>query len=99
MTKAELIEHIHGSKEFRGVISKKMLGALLDAVFAEIERAIRKEGKFAYPDFGTFVRRRRAGRIGRNPKTQEKVKIPPRLVVGFKAHQGFRDRLNPRAAR
>ena len=97
MTKAELIEHIHGSKEFRGAVSKKMLGALIDAVFAEIEKAIRKEGKFSYPNFGTFVRRRRAGRIGRNPKTQEKIRIAPRITVNFKTHQGFRERLNPRA--
>ena len=97
MTKAELIEHIHGSKDFRGTISKKTLGALIDTVFGEIERAIRKEGKFSYPNFGTFIRRKRAGRVGRNPKTQEKIKIAPRQTVTFKAHQGFRERLNPRA--
>ena len=97
MTKAELIEHIHGAKEFRGAVSKKMLGALIDTVFVEIERAIRKEGKFSFPNFGTFVRRKRAGRVGRNPKTQEKIKIAPRVTVAFKAHQGFRERLNPRA--
>jgi DNA-binding protein HU-beta len=97
MTKAELIEHIHGAKEFRGAISKKMLGALIDAVFDEIVRAVKREGKFSYPNFGTFLRRKRAGRIGRNPKTHEKIKIAPRQTVAFKPHRGLRESLNPRA--
>ncbi|MDI7267712.1 MAG: HU family DNA-binding protein [Myxococcota bacterium] len=97
MTKAEIIEHIYGSKEFRGAISKKMLAGLIDAVFAEVQKALRKNGRFSYPNFGTFLRRKRAGRVGRNPKTQERIRIAPRQTVIFKPHQAFKDALNPRA--
>jgi len=96
MTKADLIEHIYGSKEFKGAVSKKTLGNLVDAVFGEIQKALRKDGRFSYPNFGTFLRKKRAGRIGRNPKTQEKIRIAPRQIVQFKAHQAFKDALNPR---
>jgi integration host factor subunit alpha len=35
--------------------------------------------------FGTFSVRKKAARIGRNPKTKEEVEITPRRVVTFKA--------------
>jgi len=97
MTKADLIEHIYGAKEFRGAVSKKTLAALVDAVFAEVQKALRKDGRFSYPNFGTFLRKKRAGRTGRNPKTQERIRIAPRQTVTFKPHQAFKDALNPRA--
>lgn len=96
MTKAELIERIHAAKEFRRAVSKKTLASLVDAVFAEIQKSIRKDGRFSYPSFGTFLRRKRAGRTGRNPKTQERIKIAPRQTVAFRPHQAFKDSLNPR---
>jgi DNA-binding protein HU-beta len=96
MTKAELVERIYAMKEFRGAVSKKLVGALLDAMFEEIGRSIRKEGKFSYPDFGTFSRRKKAARVGRNPKTQEKIKIPAHQTVAFKVHKAFKESLNPR---
>jgi nucleoid DNA-binding protein len=97
MTKAELIERLHASKEFKNAVSKRMLGTLIDAVFDEVRRSIRKEGKFSYPDFGTFQRVLRSGRIGRNPKTQEPIKIPRRRSVSFRPHKAFKELLNPQA--
>jgi integration host factor subunit alpha len=41
--------------------------------------------------FGTFIVRKKEERMGRNPKTREKVLIPPRKVVTFKASSQFKD--------
>lgn len=83
MTKGELIEAV--LKDVKGVeISKKAAGDLIDAVFAEIKKALKKEKRFAYPDFGTFSVKTRKARTGRNPKTGEQIQIKASKTVGFK---------------
>lgn len=81
MTKAELIARIQGA---HGSLSRRQAGALLDAVFENLARAIRKEKRFSMPGFGTFVVKRRAGRVGRNPQTGAEIRIAPTKTVGFK---------------
>lgn len=83
MTKGELIEAV--LKDVKGVeLSKKVAGELVDAVFAEIKKTLKKEKRFAYPDFGTFSVKTRKARTGRNPKTGEQIQIKASKTVGFK---------------
>jgi len=42
-------------------------------------------------EFGTYSIRRKAARIGRNPKTKEEVEITARRVVSFKASDHLRE--------
>lgn len=83
MTKGELIDAV--LKDVKGVeLSKKAAGDLIDAVFAEIKKALEKDKRFAYPDFGTFTVKTRKARTGRNPKTGEQIQIKASKTVGFK---------------
>ncbi len=92
MTKAELIEAV--LKSAKGVdLSKKATGEILDATFAEIRKAIKKEKRFSYPDFGTFTVKSRKARMGRNPQTGETIKIKASKSVGFKAAPTFKKSL------
>ena len=59
MTKAELIEKLHGKTE--ADITKKAVGELVDNLFDTMAVAIKKEKRFTYPGFGTFVVRTRKG--------------------------------------
>jgi DNA-binding protein HU-beta len=81
MTKADLIEKVQGA---RPDLSKRQVSDVVDAVFDHLARAIRKDKRFSMPGFGTFVVKRRAGRVGRNPQTGAEIQIAPTKTVGFK---------------
>lgn len=82
MTKAELIQKIQEEKG--ALLSKKHVAGIVDAVFDEIAKSVRKEKRFSYPGFGTFTVKKRKGRTGRNPQTGAEIKIAPSKTVGFK---------------
>ncbi len=83
MTKDELINSV--IKSCKGSdLSKRLTGDLIDAVFENISKAVKKEKRFAYPGFGTFTVRSRKARKGRNPQTGEEIKIKASKTVGFK---------------
>ncbi len=81
MTKADLIEKVQSNHTD---LSKRQVAQVVDAVFDHLARGIRKDKRFSMPGFGTFVVKRRAGRVGRNPKTGVEIQIAPTKTVGFK---------------
>jgi DNA-binding protein HU-beta len=81
MTKADLIERVQNS---RPDLSKRQVSDVVDAVFENLARAIRKDKRFSVPGFGTFSLKKRAGRVGRNPQTGAEIQIAPTKTVGFK---------------
>jgi len=83
VTKDELINSVIKSCKDPN-LSKRLTGDVLDAVFENISKAIKKEKRFAYPGFGTFTVRNRKARKGRNPQTGEEIKIKASKTVGFK---------------
>lgn len=91
MTKAELIDALY--EKFEGDVTKKLVTEMVDGVFDNVSSAIKKEQRFSYPGFGTFVVRKRKARKGRNPQTGEAIKIKASKSVGFKAARGFKDKL------
>ena len=90
MTKAELINEIHARTG--GEHTKKLVGELVDATFDVLADAVR-EGRFSYPGFGTFKIKHRKARVGRNPRTNEKIQIPASKTVGFKPAPKLKDSL------
>ena len=81
MSKADLVEAI--AAQAAGM-SRKSVTELVDGVFAAVGRAIRTQGRFSYPRFGTWTVRLRRSRRGRNPRTGEEMRIPAARTVGFK---------------
>ncbi len=53
--------------------------------------------KVKISSFGTFQKRRKNERVGRNPKTKEKKIISARKVITFKASKLFKDRINQKS--
>jgi DNA-binding protein HU-beta len=91
MTKAELIEKVAAAH--KGQVTKKLASEMVGAVFASVAGAIKKEKRFSFPGFGTFVVRQRKARKGRNPQTGEAIKIKASKSVGFKAARTLKDTL------
>jgi DNA-binding protein HU-beta len=81
MTKADLIEKVQGA---HADLSKRHVALLVDAVFEQLAKGIRKDKRFVMPGFGTFSVKKRAGRVGRNPRTGAEIKIAPTRTVNFK---------------
>ena len=92
MTKADLIEKIQTVKTAEG-LSKKAIGDLVDAVFDNLGKSIKKDGRFTYPGFGTFSVRKLKPRVGRNPRTGEEIKIKATKTVRFKPAPGLKETL------
>lgn len=80
MNKSDLVESIAQSAQITKNAAERGLNGLLSTLSAAMQ-----EGKrVTLSGFGSFSVVDRAPRIGRNPKTGEKVPIPPRRVVKFR---------------
>ena len=63
-------------------------------IFNIITSYLEKNDKIKISSFGTFFKRKKKERIGRNPKTKEEKIISSRHVVTFKASKLFKDKIN-----
>ena len=90
MSKTELVSYI---AEEAG-LTKADASRALDAMMNGVVKGLKESGKVTLVGFGTFSAKKRAARTGRNPQTGETVKIPARVVPGFKAGNKLKESLN-----
>ena len=93
MTKADFIDQVVKTSEDTD-LTKKAAGELIDNIFSIVGKAIKKDGRFSYPGFGTFTMKKRAARKGRNPRTGTAVAVAEKFVPFFKTGKDLRERLN-----
>jgi DNA-binding protein HU-beta len=87
MTKAELQTALAEATQ----TDKKTAGIFLDTLNAIAYKAAKKDGEFVVPGFGKLVKQKRKARVGINPKTQQKIKIPAKTVVKFRVFKVAKD--------
>ena len=87
MTKPELINAVAASTGFSKKEAETAVSATLDAITA----ALQEGEKVQLVGFGSFEVKKRAARIGRNPKTKETIEIPASVVPVFKAGKALKD--------
>ncbi len=88
MTKAELVAHM---AEEAGV-TKKAAALALNAIVTAIHESLKKkDGKIRIADLGTFRVIKKKARMGVNPQTRQKIKIPAAKVPRFTASRALRD--------
>jgi DNA-binding protein HU-beta len=90
MNKGDLIESVAGSAG----ISKADAGRAVDAFIGSITGALKGGNQVSLVGFGTFTVKRRAARMGRNPRTGEAIQIKASNVPGFKAGKALKDAVN-----
>ena len=95
MTKADLIEEI--SRETQ--MTRKDSEMIIEAILASVVRALRRGDKVEIRGFGSFRTRQRQPRIGRNPKTGERVDVAARRVPHFKPSKELNDLVNTDSGR
>src|SRR4030042_1012117 len=87
ITKKELIDRISEKTQAKRVLVKRITQAILDEIIAELC----KNNRLEFRDFGVFETRTRAARVAQNPKTLERVKVPPKKTVKFKMGRLMRE--------
>jgi DNA-binding protein HU-beta len=87
MTKTELQNALATATQ----TNKRTAALFLDSLSSIAYKAIKKEGEFMLPGFGKLVKQKRKARIGINPKTQQKIKIPAKTVVKFRVAKAAKD--------
>ena len=87
MNKTELIAAV---AEKTG-LSKKDTEAAVNAMLLTITETLKAEEKVQLVGFGSFEVKKRAARVGRNPKTNDTIEIPASVVPVFKAGKALKD--------
>jgi len=90
MIKADLINKI--AREMN--ISKQEAEAGVNLFFQTIKEALEQGEEIELRGFGSFRFRQRQARSGRNPRTGEPVKVPPKKVLYFKPSKLLKSIIN-----
>ncbi|HEY2382916.1 MAG TPA: HU family DNA-binding protein [Terriglobia bacterium] len=90
MTKADLVEEVSRVTE----LTRKDSEVIVDTLFESVIKALRTGDKLEVRGFGSFRVRQRNARVGRNPKTGEKVEVPAKRVPYFKPSKELKDLIN-----
>ena len=89
ITKKELIDRIAEQTLSKRVLVKRIIQSFLDEIVAELADGNRLE----FRDFGVFESKVRAARTAQNPKTLQRVHVPPKRTVKFKVGRLMKQRL------
>lgn len=80
MTKKDIVLKVASEAGLKQLDVKKVVQKSLETIVAALSRGETVELR----NFGIFKVKMRKGRTGRNPRTGEKVPVPPKRVVAFK---------------
>lgn len=94
MTKADLIEEVSRLAE----LTRKDSEVIVETIFDSVVRALRTGDKIEIRGFGSFRTRQRKPRVGRNPKTGDRVEVPPKKIPFFKPSKELKDMVNRESA-
>ena len=81
MTKKDLVAAIAKEAD----LTIKDAGKALNAFVASVGKAMKEGERLQLPGLGTFKVAQRSAREVRNPRTGEKLNVPAKKVVKFKA--------------
>ena len=90
MNKSELIEALAGEAN----ITQKMADEIVNSLFQEMTRALLEDDRIEIRGFGSFVVRYYEPYTGRNPRTGEKINVPPKKLPFFKVGKELRERID-----
>ena len=90
LNRKELANKICQNIGFSKIISEN----IVNDIFYIISSSFKEKEKIKITSFGTFLKRKKNKRLGRNPKTREKKIISARNVIIFKASNFFKNKIN-----
>ena len=91
MTKSELIARLNAKFDrYVSLDCQESVSAILDSIAQSLSDGSRVEIR----GFGSFSLHHRPARLGRNPKTGQRVDVPEKYVPHFRAGKELRARVN-----
>ncbi|MFM8753726.1 MAG: integration host factor subunit alpha [Phenylobacterium sp.] len=90
VTRADLAEAVH---EEVG-LTRQDCAELVERTLELTAQALERGEQVKLSGFGVFQVREKRARMGRNPKTGEPAAIEPRRVIGFRASQVMKARID-----
>lgn len=78
----------------RAELSKDKANDVLNVVLDEITNSVSKGDPVTLVGFGTFQKKDRSARTGKNPQTGAAIQIPASSTVGFKPGKALKDSVN-----
>ncbi len=91
MIKSELVAKIAAQNPH---LYQRDVERIVSTIFEEISAALARGDRVELRGFGAFSVKKRAARIGRNPRTGEAVSVAEKAVPFFKTGKELRERLN-----
>jgi DNA-binding protein HU-beta len=95
MNKSELIETVSTEAD----ISKAAAERALNSIIETVTKTVTKGDRVTLVGFGTFFSSKRLARVGKNPRTGEKIKIAAATVPKFSAGAAFKASVNKKKAK
>ncbi|MBK8726630.1 MAG: integration host factor subunit beta [Holophagaceae bacterium] len=89
LTKADLSKQLMDKLE----LGKKEADLLVNTFLESIVASLRNGEGVELRGFGSFRLRDRRARVGRNPRSGQSIKVPPKRVVYFKLGKELRNKL------
>ncbi len=90
MNKTQLVDALSEIAE----LPKTKAVAILDVILDKIMQTLAEGEQVVLVGFGTFSVKKRAARVGRDPRTGGALQIPEAMVVSFKAGKALKDAAN-----
>jgi integration host factor subunit beta len=90
MNKSELVEAL---AEEKGLTFKKS-EEIVNIIFESMTRELANAGRIEIRGFGSFVVKDYKSYMGRNPKTGEVIRVPPKKLPFFKVGKELREKVN-----
>jgi len=91
LIKSELVQKIADNNPH---LFQRDVENIVNAILNEITGALANGNRVELRGFGAFSVKNRPARIGRNPRTGEKVNVEEKWVPFFKTGKELRERLN-----
>ena len=90
MTKTEFIKTLAEKVELPQNKTDDVISTMIEI----ITKTLAKGDEIAFIGFGSFSIKKRAARMGRNPRTGAELKIPAKKVVRFSASSTLKNAVN-----
>ena len=90
MNNKEYIAELAQQSGYTQTDTQKMVAAVIEQMGDSFEEG----NSVLIPNFGTFEVKKRLERIIVNPGTQQRMLVPPKLVLNFRPKESVKDKLN-----
>jgi len=89
VTKKEIVKQIADKLDLTQLKTKEIVQLTFDAIV----ETLLEDGRIELRNFGVFEVKQRKARKARNPRTGERVDVPPKNVVTFKPGKEMEDKV------